>query len=178
MTYISLSRSGRFQSTSPKPGHHFTPIYKPLPSLRQEAPHAHQAVAYDDEVLVPDLGSNKIQKLKWVTESEGKGKWEDVGSIEGFEEGDGPRHVVVQPNGRYTLFPSCSDLHREGRKGGKGRLKADLFLLPRNSVVHPQRALLDSDRPHPPSTRYTKSHLTVLNPHAGRSTTPTQLINC
>lgn len=61
---------------------------------RQEAPHAHQIVIHNDEVIVPDLGNNVVWRLRFED-----GKWELAGSVRGFEDGDGPRHAVLHPNG-------------------------------------------------------------------------------
>lgn len=74
---------------------------------RQEAPHSHQIVIHGDEIIVPDLGSNVVWRLRYSD-----GQWETVRSVNGFEEGDGPRHAVLHPNGksqhlqldRYLLY--------------------------------------------------------------------------
>lgn len=58
---------------------------------RQEQSHPHQIAAHPDreELLVPDLGADKVRRLL-------KGKndaWEPVGEIS-FTPGGGPRHVA------------------------------------------------------------------------------------
>jgi 6-phosphogluconolactonase (cycloisomerase 2 family) len=53
-------------------------------------------VCHGEEVLIPDLGSNTVlRQLPPLNGSE----WETKGAVGGFEDGDGPRHVVVHPKG-------------------------------------------------------------------------------
>ena len=95
-------KTGRFLASSPRPEDDFKPPHTPLASPRQESPHAHQIVIHDGIVYVPDLGSNTVQRLKWASgqSRQGiRGGWENLGAIGGFEEGDGPRHIVINPKG-------------------------------------------------------------------------------
>ncbi|GFZ51129.1 hypothetical protein JCM24511_08887 [Saitozyma sp. JCM 24511] len=96
VTLIPLSSDGTFASPSPTfslPG-----AYSPIPHPRQESAHAHQIVLHGEELLVPDLGSNKVWRLR-----EQGGRLEAVGIVEGFEVGDGPRHCVVHPSGERRV---------------------------------------------------------------------------
>ena len=58
---------------------------------RQEASHPHQVIRHPDreEVLVPDLGADKVWRL---TKNE-KGIWSNAGSVN-IKAGGGPRHVT------------------------------------------------------------------------------------
>ncbi|KDQ07996.1 hypothetical protein BOTBODRAFT_38331 [Botryobasidium botryosum FD-172 SS1] len=66
---------------------------------RQEKAHPHQVIEHGDELLVPDLGADKIWRL-----AKRASKWETYGSIP-QPKGSGPRHIVVQDSTRtiYTV---------------------------------------------------------------------------
>ncbi|KLO09730.1 putative isomerase YbhE, partial [Schizopora paradoxa] len=79
--------------------------------VRQEGPHTHQVypICRGDhkEVLVPDLGTDLIYRLKKNEE----GIWEVAGYVV-FDEhsGGGPRHVVFYENVLYTLLELTLEL--------------------------------------------------------------------
>ncbi|WVF66070.1 hypothetical protein IAT40_000809 [Kwoniella sp. CBS 6097] len=108
ISVIPLEPSGLFSITSPPPQRIYKTTYSPLKHYRQEAPHVHQVVVHNDEILTPDLGANKVWRWKWdasaPVEGEGKkGKLELIGEVsEGLEDGDGPRHLVVHPSGTHV----------------------------------------------------------------------------
>jgi 6-phosphogluconolactonase (cycloisomerase 2 family) len=58
---------------------------------RQEGSHPHQVIFHDEnqELLVPDLGSDNVCRLKKSSD----GTWKLKGHI-GIEAGGGPRHVA------------------------------------------------------------------------------------
>ncbi len=58
---------------------------------RQESPHPHQALVVDDEVLVCDLGTDRIHRLR-IEES---GRFARAGEPMHLPPGAGPRHAVV-----------------------------------------------------------------------------------
>ena len=60
-------------------------------TARQEGAHLHQVAPHPtyDELLVPDLGSDKTRRLVKGAD----GKWEEKGAIE-YAPGSGPRHVA------------------------------------------------------------------------------------
>ncbi|KAG8689745.1 hypothetical protein FRC11_000886 [Ceratobasidium sp. 423] len=65
--------------------------------------HPHQAIEHEDEVLIPDLGADKIWRLKQSAAGQ-----TDVPSwaVQGFVEqvqGNGPRHIAVSGGILYTL---------------------------------------------------------------------------
>lgn len=96
--YIPLSEDGLFKRDASGEvlvsTYHLPRDATPRPHGRQDAPHAHQIVIHGDEVIVPDLGSNAVWRLHVVD-----GKWKNRGSIPAYEEGDGPRHVAIHPDG-------------------------------------------------------------------------------
>ncbi|KAI0343594.1 putative isomerase YbhE [Trametopsis cervina] len=74
---------------------------------RQEASHPHQAIAHPDrpEVLVPDLGGDKI----WRLTKDAKGSWTKAGFVE-IRPGGGPRHVAFHNGVLYTLLELSSEI--------------------------------------------------------------------
>ncbi|WVQ79088.1 hypothetical protein IAT38_001182 [Cryptococcus sp. DSM 104549] len=96
---LPLRADGLFAASEPSPERIFTPPFVPLKHHRHEHAHVHQIVLHGDEILAPDLGSNKVWRLKW----DGK-RISLLGQIDGLEDGDGPRHVVVHPNGSHIYI--------------------------------------------------------------------------
>lgn len=90
---MPLFENGRFASQSTS--HHFIPQHEPWSHPRLDSPHVHHALTHGTEVITCDLGSNKLWGLK-----QGEKDWDVIGTIEGFEDGDGPRHAVVHPDGK------------------------------------------------------------------------------
>ncbi|KAI8971011.1 putative isomerase YbhE [Trametes punicea] len=74
---------------------------------RQEASHLHQVIKHParDEVLVPDLGSDKTRRL--VREADGK--WVEKGVVN-YKAGSGPRHVAFHEGVLYTLLELTSEV--------------------------------------------------------------------
>jgi hypothetical protein len=64
-------------------------------------------IIHNDEIIIPDQGCNRVWRLKYSHDS----GFTLLGSIDDFEEMDGPRHGVVHPNG-VSSAPSKS-LHSE-----------------------------------------------------------------
>ncbi|EJD37020.1 3-carboxy-cis,cis-mucoante lactonizing enzyme [Auricularia subglabra TFB-10046 SS5] len=82
-----------FAYTSPAPG-------EPQAAFnpgRQESSHPHQVLPLENEVLVPDLGSDKVWRLHKTD-----GQWAVAGFIP-FPRGSGPRHALVLGDKLYTL---------------------------------------------------------------------------
>ncbi|KAF8325283.1 Lactonase, 7-bladed beta-propeller-domain-containing protein [Cantharellus anzutake] len=91
LTFIGSSNVVTLQGSGPNP-------------TRQGAPHPHQAVKYENEVLVPDLGSDKVWRL-----TKSGTNW----LISGFIQqpfGTGPRHIVPFGDNLYTLHELSSTL--------------------------------------------------------------------
>ncbi|WVQ93702.1 hypothetical protein IAU59_000779 [Kwoniella sp. CBS 9459] len=108
ISVLPLEPSGLFAVPSPPRHRIYKTSYSPLKHYRQEAPHVHQVVVHNDEILTPDLGANKVWRWKWnpsepAGEAGEKGKLELIGEIsEGLKDGDGPRHLVVHPSGSHV----------------------------------------------------------------------------
>lgn len=58
---------------------------------RQEGPHAHQVVVDDDELLVADLGTDRVHRLRLDAD----GRFGEAGAPIELPPGFGPRHLVV-----------------------------------------------------------------------------------
>lgn len=73
---------------------------------RQEASHPHQVIIHPDreELLVPDLGSDKLRRLKKVD-----GTWVPSGELS-YPGGGGPRHVAFYKDVLYTLLELKSEI--------------------------------------------------------------------
>ncbi|EIW54158.1 putative isomerase YbhE [Trametes versicolor FP-101664 SS1] len=74
---------------------------------RQEAPHPHQVIRHPtrDEVLVPDLGSDKTRRLARGAD----GKWVEKGVVS-YKAGSGPRHVAFYEDVLYTVLELTSEV--------------------------------------------------------------------
>ena len=68
---------------------------KSVNEVRQEAPHAHQIVTFNQTYFVPDLGIDAIKAYKLSTTF-----FEERYSIE-IPKGEGPRHLVFHPSGKF-----------------------------------------------------------------------------
>ncbi|KAJ1306157.1 hypothetical protein OPQ81_010868 [Rhizoctonia solani] len=65
--------------------------------------HPHQAVEYGDEILIPDLGADKIWRLKQSAAAQaGVPSWTIQGFVDQVQ-GSGPRHIAVSGGILYTL---------------------------------------------------------------------------
>ncbi|ODN97479.1 hypothetical protein L198_04046 [Cryptococcus wingfieldii CBS 7118] len=104
VTLLPLSPDGLFAEL--KPSHSWTPPHAPQKHHRQQSSHVHQIVLFEDEIIVPDLGSNVVWRLKWDGQ-----EIQLKGEIGGFEEGDGPRHCVIHPDGLYIYVLSEISSH-------------------------------------------------------------------
>jgi len=74
---------------------------------QQASPHPHQVVEYveNQELLVPDLGSDEV----WRLTRSSTGAWELGGSIQ-QPAGSGPRHIVPLDGNLYTLHEISNTL--------------------------------------------------------------------
>ncbi|THH29036.1 hypothetical protein EUX98_g5153 [Antrodiella citrinella] len=74
---------------------------------RQTTPHPHQVIFHPDreELLVPDLGSDKTRRFA----KDQKGEWVPSGDVV-YEPGSGPRHVAFYKNVLYTLLELSSEV--------------------------------------------------------------------
>ncbi|KAH9851144.1 putative isomerase YbhE [Lenzites betulinus] len=74
---------------------------------RQESSHPHQVIPHPtrDELLVPDLGSDKTRRLVRET----SGEWVEQGTVP-YKAGSGPRHVAFHEDVLYTVLELTSEL--------------------------------------------------------------------
>lgn len=118
---------------------HFRPEPVKRPHWRQEGPHPHQVILgpeNDGEVIVPDLGSDKVFGLR---KTPGTSPWEVQRTFEGFEPGDGPRHSVIHPDSR-----SSGRLQLMARDPSVYSLRAFVYI----GYTRPFRSF-NSNLPHP-----------------------------
>ncbi|KAF9444533.1 putative isomerase YbhE [Macrolepiota fuliginosa MF-IS2] len=78
-------------------------------AARQEGSHPHQVFILDEfqELLVPDLGADRVSRLKKAAD----GTWIPIGHIQ-CELGGGPRHVAYYNGELFTLLELSSRLAR------------------------------------------------------------------
>ncbi|WWC58307.1 uncharacterized protein I303_100847 [Kwoniella dejecticola CBS 10117] len=100
VSVIPLKPDGLFAASSPTPDRIYKGNYSAMKHWRQESAHMHQVVLHKGEILVPDLGSNKIYRYKWIPESQKLNLLAEI--TEGLQDGDGPRHLVVHPSGSHV----------------------------------------------------------------------------
>lgn len=71
---------------------------------RQEASHPHEVYAYENELLIPDLGADKTWRL-----TKGAAGWDLKDSID-YPAGSGPRHVLIHGGYLYTVLELSNQL--------------------------------------------------------------------
>ncbi|KAB5589128.1 Lactonase, 7-bladed beta-propeller [Ceratobasidium theobromae] len=91
-----------FSTTAP----HFLAALDPIqltgtgPNLsRQASSHPHQIFPHGSQLLVPDLGADRVIRF----EKNDKGEWTEVGDIKASKPGAGPRHVQVYDRILYVI---------------------------------------------------------------------------
>ncbi|KAK6905436.1 hypothetical protein L486_02097 [Kwoniella mangroviensis CBS 10435] len=99
VTVLPLGDDGLFAAASPTQDRIYKGNYSPKKHWRQEAAHMHQVVLLNGEILIPDLGSNKVYRFKWDSETKNLNLLDEI--QDGFQDGDGPRHLVVHPSGSH-----------------------------------------------------------------------------
>ncbi|KAF8602594.1 putative isomerase YbhE [Ceratobasidium sp. AG-I] len=78
------------------------------PQPRQTSSHPHQVVEYGSEVLVPDLGADKI----WRLTKSSSGALQNSGYIQ-QPAGSGPRHIAIDGTTLYTLHELSNTLTKQ-----------------------------------------------------------------
>lgn len=98
------------------------------PSPNQASAHAHQTVGYEDEILVPDLGSDKVRRL-----THSGTNWAEAASIS-FRAGSAPRHIVATNGTLYTLHQNYNVLTQNTlpplSSGQSSQLVANISIIP------------------------------------------------
>ncbi|KAH8103444.1 putative isomerase YbhE [Cristinia sonorae] len=74
---------------------------------RQTEPHPHQVIFHPEreELLIPDLGSDKVRRLA----KDEKGDWVQRGEVV-YDAGGGPRHIAFYKDVLYTLLELTSEV--------------------------------------------------------------------
>lgn len=83
-------------------------------SERQEGPHAHQVVVDGDEILVPDLGTDRVFRLR----VDGSGRLSESAQPVQLPPGAGPRHLVVIEDHLVVACELSATLWLGRREGG------------------------------------------------------------
>jgi len=134
----------------------------PLPN--QATPHAHQIVQFGNELLVPDLGSDKI----WRLAQEGS-VWAIKGSIE-QPAGSGPRHLVVVDNNVYTVHEmgntvTQNSIHPLSSGNTSSPLIANVTILPSDLPANASMGAAELlFAPSPTPLLYASNRNLALNP--------------
>ncbi|CAL1710954.1 unnamed protein product [Somion occarium] len=93
--------------------------------------HPHMALQHGSEVLIPDLGADKVWRL---VEDGSPGNWR----IQGFitqPQGSGPRHIATRGNTLYTLHELSSTLTQQAippAPNGTSTIVANFSIIPPN----------------------------------------------
>ncbi|OCB91011.1 putative isomerase YbhE [Sanghuangporus baumii] len=107
----------------------------PLITFPATVSHPHMALENDEEVLVPDLGADKVWRLVEAS-SVTPGTWE----IQGFvaqPEGSGPRHIAIADGYLYALHELASTLTSQqlpAAPNGTSPLIANMSIIPPDPV--------------------------------------------
>jgi len=95
--------------------------------------HPHMALQNGEEVLVPDLGADKIWRLVQASPST-PGTWKIQGDIQ-QPTGSGPRHIAIQNNYLFTLHELSSTLTSQvlpAAPNGTSSLISNFSIIPPN----------------------------------------------
>ncbi|KAF8322042.1 hypothetical protein DL93DRAFT_1241531 [Clavulina sp. PMI_390] len=134
----------------------------PNPS-RQTGPHPHQAFLYGEEVLMPDLGSDKVWRLGRANSTRSGtsvGQWQINGYIQ-QPSGSGPRHLQTIGNTLYTIHELANTVTQQIIPAKPG---ADFPALIANVSTLPPASTL------PANSEYTAAEL-LLFPASASTTT-------
>ncbi|ETW75177.1 hypothetical protein HETIRDRAFT_390749 [Heterobasidion irregulare TC 32-1] len=96
--------------------------------------HPHMILEHGNEILVPDLGADKIWRLQ---EDESPGKWAIKGQIP-QPSGSGPRHIAISDETLYTLHELASTVTAErvpAPPNGTSIITSDLSTVPPNNLT-------------------------------------------
>jgi len=97
-----------------------------------EVSHPHMALQHGSEILVPDLGADKIWRL--TQSSSSSGSWQISGFIQ-QPTGSGPRHIAIQNGFLYTLHELSSTLTVQSMPAapnGTSTILSSMSIIPPN----------------------------------------------
>ncbi len=111
---------------------------------RQNGPHAHQVVWDGDEVLVPDLGSDRVHRL-WL---DADGRLSVAGPAVQLAPGQGPRHLVVVGDQIVVAAELSGELwlgRRDDLQGWQHVLTVPSSAVPRDGDLYPSALRADGN---------------------------------
>ncbi|KAA1472645.1 putative isomerase YbhE [Dentipellis sp. KUC8613] len=127
--------------------------------------HPHMALQHGSEVLVPDLGADKIWRL---VEDGDPGTWKIQGQIL-QPNGSGPRHIALFDNTLYTVHELASTLTQQAlppAPNGTSTITAQLSTVPPNNLSSPQWAAGEILLPQP-NAKFSSPYVYVSNRNTG-----------
>jgi len=129
--------------------------------------HPHMALENGDEVLVPDLGADKIWRLNQVAPNT-PGEWEIHGFIQ-QPNGSGPRHIALKDGFLFTLHELASTLTSQRlppAPNGTTPLISNVSIIPPNPPAGGAFAAAEILYPTP-SAQFTGDFIYVSNRNTG-----------
>ncbi|GAA6051409.1 hypothetical protein JCM3770_000504 [Rhodotorula araucariae] len=104
VVYTPLRLDGLFAQAAPTPNqvHAFVFPHSEITHVRQDGAHSHHLVSLGEDWLVPDLGSDRIWRMRWEGNAV-DGVWTVVEAYE-RPQYEGPRHGVKHPDGKHLYL--------------------------------------------------------------------------
>ncbi|KAF9269841.1 putative isomerase YbhE [Marasmius fiardii PR-910] len=134
----------------------------PPPEVPGGVSHPHQAVAHGQELLIPDLGGDKVWRL---TNDDKPGNWKIAGNIL-QPTGSGPRHVAIKDDRLFTLHELASTLTVQRfpvlQLNATSPLIANVSIIPSNPPTGSQWGAAEILIPSPTPV-FPKSYIYVSN---------------
>ncbi|KAI0050553.1 putative isomerase YbhE [Auriscalpium vulgare] len=142
----------------------------PLITFPASVSNPHMALENGNEVLVPDLGADKIWRL---VEDDTPGSWKIQGEI-AQPQGSGPRHIAIYNDTLYTVHETASTLTEQPiptAPNGTSEITAQLSTIPNNTLTDAKFAAAEILIPTP-NTEYPDAFIYVSNRNVGNTTDP------
>jgi len=112
---------------------------------RQQGPHAHQVVWYGEELLVCDLGADRVHRLRLGLD----GRLAEAGPAVALPAGSGPRHLVVLAGHLVVACELSGELwlaHQEEDGHWQALGSVPTSATTRGGPVHPSALVTDGSR--------------------------------
>ncbi|KAI0260749.1 Lactonase, 7-bladed beta-propeller-domain-containing protein [Gloeopeniophorella convolvens] len=142
----------------------------PLISFPAPVSHPHMAVEHGSEVLVPDLGADRIWRL---VENGDAGSWRIQGQIT-QPTGSGPRHIAIFDGTLYTVHELASTLTAQtfpAAPNGTSTITTQLSTVPPNNLTSPMWAAAEILIPTP-NVQFETPYIYVSNRNTGSTVDP------